>query len=87
MSLRCSYALEMRTAPGQGGAATDLVRRQCPAAALREQDGTHLSFAIPRAGLDLPALFAAIEGGPVGCGAGLRGVGHMCCSCCSTAGT
>ncbi len=54
----------MRTAPGRAPAAPELVRRQCPAAALREQDGVHLAFTIPRQGLDLPALFEAIEGGP-----------------------
>ena len=59
----CRYQLELRAAPGQAGAALALVRRACPAAALREQDGLHLSFSIPRQGMDLPGLFAAIEGG------------------------
>ncbi|GAB4821282.1 hypothetical protein N2152v2_008328 [Parachlorella kessleri] len=57
------YVLEMRTVPGQGEAAAGLVRQQCPGAGVREQDGVHLSFTIPLQGLDLPALFAAIEGG------------------------
>eukprot|EP00887_Chlorella_sp_A99_P005937 scaffold29.g5937.t1 len=59
------YLLQLRAEPARTADAEALVRRLCAGAALRECDaeGGHLAFAVPRAGLDLPALFEGVERG------------------------
>ena len=58
------YVLHMRSEGSQVAQAETLVRELCPGMQLQERDAVgHATFAIPRQGLNLPALFEALERG------------------------
>ena len=58
------YVLHMRSEGSQVAQAETLVRELCPGMQLQERDEVgHATFAIPRQGLNLPALFEALERG------------------------
>ena len=52
------YLLDLRVEARQRAAVQRMVEGLAPGASLTEKGGGHLSFALPAAGLDLPALFA-----------------------------
>lgn len=56
------YCLDMRVQPACANDAVSFVQRQCPTSQLLNRTADRLSFSIPQQGLDLPALFAAVEG-------------------------
>lgn len=55
------YCLDMRLQPARIEDAVAFLQRQCPTAQLLNRTADRLSFSIPQQGLDLPALFAAVE--------------------------
>ncbi|DBA79628.1 TPA: ATP-binding cassette sub- A member 2 [Trebouxia sp. C0004] len=55
------YCLDMRLQPARLEDAVAFVQRQCPTAQLLNRTADRISFSIPQQGLDLPALFAAVE--------------------------
>lgn len=55
------YRLLVRAAPDKHAAVTEFVLGACPEAQWRVTDPDHVRYTMPRAAVDLPALFEGVE--------------------------